>query len=105
SCPSCCCLSLYSIASSSPVVTPSLSLHDALPIFAVFELIDWERAGQFLIDLSLVGNSLFVVVAALLAAGRLSCCSYDKRPAASRSEEHTSELQSPVAIVCRLLLH
>src|SRR5437763_9616577 len=27
-----------------------------------------------------------------------------KRPVASRSEEHTSELQSPMYLVCRLLL-
>src|SRR4051794_41741237 len=27
-----------------------------------------------------------------------------RRPATSRSEEHTSELQSPVHLVCRLLL-
>src|SRR5690348_17793986 len=28
----------------------------------------------------------------------------DRRPASGRSEEHTSELQSPVHLVCRLLL-
>src|SRR5690348_18187846 len=33
------------------------------------------------------------------AAGRAG-----RRPAAGRSEEHTSELQSPVHLVCRLLL-
>src|SRR4051794_41505237 len=32
----------------------------------------------------------------------LYCYHYD--PAAGRSEEHTSELQSPVHLVCRLLL-
>src|SRR2546426_2664122 len=30
--------------------------------------------------------------------------SYTRNPAASRSEEHTSELQSPCNLVCRLLL-
>src|SRR5438876_11292770 len=34
--------------------------------------------------------------------GRGRTCS--GRPAAARSEEHTSELQSPVHLVCRLLL-
>src|SRR6266487_4693946 len=37
---------------------------------------------------------------ALVAAGR----AYVKSEAALRSEEHTSELQSPVHLVCRLLL-
>src|SRR4051794_41341156 len=31
-------------------------------------------------------------------------CSWTRSPAATRSEEHTSELQSPVHLVCRLLL-
>src|SRR5207248_10977567 len=30
--------------------------------------------------------------------------SWDRRPCRSRSEEHTSELQSPYDLVCRLLL-
>src|SRR5205807_10104622 len=35
----------------------------------------------------------------LLRAGRLACARYQRR-----SEEHTSELQSPCNLVCRLLL-
>src|SRR5690348_17792112 len=31
-------------------------------------------------------------------------CGHDPRPHSHRSEEHTSELQSPVHLVCRLLL-
>src|SRR5690348_17422004 len=54
----------------------TLSLHDALPIST------WhtQRVGG-----CLAGGGSF-------------------RPASRRSEEHTSELQSPVQIVCRLLL-
>src|SRR5579863_10784445 len=52
----------------------TLSLHDALPIFAFCDL--------------------------CRAFHRRRC----KIGAGSRSEEHTSELQSPVHLVCRLLL-
>src|SRR5471032_3674918 len=52
----------------------TLSLHDALPI-SFSRLICWRRS-----------------------------CSTDRRFAASRSEEHTSELQSHHDLVCRLLL-
>src|SRR5258708_22217275 len=55
----------------------TLSLHDALPIFAVAIL----RASRF-------PSSLVRI--------RPGLC--------SRSEEHTSELQSPDHLVCRLLL-
>src|SRR5256885_17139800 len=60
----------------------TLSLHDALPI--------WNIWGPF---------------------GRAGSCSAACRsatpgdiPRSSRSEEHTSELQSPCNLVCRLLL-
>src|SRR6267154_4994105 len=41
-----------------------------------------------------------------LARGRLHHAGYHamSTPASKRSEEHTSELQSPVHLVCRLLL-
>src|SRR5690348_17552681 len=38
------------------------------------------------------------------ATGRTHDCRRDQRGASARSEEHTSELQSPVHLVCRLLL-
>src|SRR5260370_31406816 len=38
----------------------------------------------------------------LVRSARQSCCK--RRPAAPRSEEHTSELQSHLNLVCRLLL-
>src|SRR5437763_9980107 len=61
----------------------TLSLHDALPICRV-------AAGPVPI-----GRTLRRYVADLAAQGR------DSR---RRSEEHTSELQSPMYLVCRLLL-
>src|SRR4051794_41342473 len=60
----------------------TLSLHDALPIW---------RAGA--------------VAAPLAVAGRDPRRAARARdPREHRSEEHTSELQSPVHLVCRLLL-
>src|SRR6266487_6630067 len=60
----------------------TLSLHDALPIYS-------GQAGQ-----------------RLLSKGRATATAGEVPwdPPAVRSEEHTSELQSPVHLVCRLLL-
>src|SRR5436189_4449924 len=55
----------------------TLSLHDALPIW-------WNRLADVCSDLAMRGLSI----------GR----------SIARSEEHTSELQSPMYLVCRLLL-
>src|SRR5256885_10901642 len=68
----------------------TLSLHDALPIYAPRPAAAWRRDDRVRPS----GSRLPVrprAPAAPLAAGR-------------RSEEHTSELQSPCNLVCRLLL-
>src|SRR5438477_10790320 len=78
--PPCCTLTFFfHDAASTEIYT--LSLHDALPIYS-----DEGRAAA-------VGPA---------AAG----CAASRAPpgACSRSEEHTSELQSHVNLVCRLLL-
>src|SRR2546426_12778258 len=62
----------------------TLSLHDALPI-----LPDGGRSGQ---RGRAPGRATQDLSAAVRGTGR------------SRSEEHTSELQSPCNLVCRLLL-
>src|ERR1039457_7734658 len=53
----------------------TLSLHDALPISTIFSTAKFSRTK-----------------------------SWPDRPRLCRSEEHTSELQSPCNLVCRLLL-
>src|SRR5256885_13241728 len=63
----------------------TLSLHDALPIYDVAAL-GSER------DLDGVGENVDAAQHALAGI------------AVKRSEEHTSELQSPCNLVCRLLL-
>src|SRR2546429_3262601 len=67
----------------------TLSLHDALPILA-------REARKLSRDLGLVSRSLVLARAREPAPGFIqpSC----------RSEEHTSELQSRLHLVCRLLL-
>src|SRR5258708_38811896 len=67
----------------------TLSLHDALPILYWFcRAIVARRAG----------------VDPFVSLGRASWGRDLSRPADRRSEEHTSELQSPDHLVCRLLL-
>src|SRR5437763_13725216 len=77
-----------------PLFTPSttpqlytLSLHDALPIFNLY----YGAADS---SIALAHGS----IRSLLAW--LDDCEYSR----ARSEEHTSELQSPMYLVCRLLL-
>src|SRR5690348_18120451 len=66
----------------------TLSLHDALPI--------WQRAREVPVpNRAHPAGALARVRRARVA---------ERRQADQRSEEHTSELQSPVHLVCRLLL-
>src|SRR5690606_41475359 len=72
----------------------SLSLHDALPI-------SWKRLRGMDIGLT---NPTVVLWAAVDPDGRLVIYDEFYRTGATRSEEHTSELQSRENLVCRLLL-
>src|SRR5260221_14209741 len=67
----------------------TLSLHDALPIWIGAGILCGAVNGFFV---AYVGMPSFVVTLGMLAIAR------------SRSEEHTSELQSHSDLVCRLLL-
>src|SRR5256885_9278378 len=67
----------------------TLSLHDALPISGT--TIHARRRSQCQALLS-------------VSAGRRRLFGRVQTPRAVRSEEHTSELQSPCNLVCRLLL-
>src|SRR5256885_7243908 len=63
----------------------TLSLHDALPISQKWSSIPPSASGP--------GSH-----------GGSSSCGSSKKIRSTRSEEHTSELQSPCNLVCRLLL-
>src|SRR5690348_18072321 len=64
----------------------TLSLHDALPI---------SRA---------LGRGVCAVPGPVTSSASVGCHALLRGDATLRSEEHTSELQSPVHLVCRLLL-
>src|SRR5205807_10411219 len=103
-------VAIFFCTDTAPTRIYSLSLHDALPISAVTArfagvLLHWEDFGTgnarrilerhrgrictFNDDMQ--GTGATVLAAALSGTRR-------------RSEEHTSELQSPCNLVCRLLL-
>src|SRR5690242_21462201 len=67
----------------------TLSLHDALPIY-----------GHAVQHAAILALELQRDLGAVLDRGDLLA----QRPPGQRSEEHTSELQSHVNLVCRLLL-
>src|SRR5437763_5163585 len=70
-----------------PILT--LSLHDALPIFSNVSVA--------------LGPNKVAQLAELLSFASPICLAPSTAPL-WRSEEHTSELQSPMYLVCRLLL-
>src|SRR5688500_19316383 len=74
----------------------SLSLHDALPIS-----VQWSRPGMTTLRNPFIsGDQLDEKLQAAFEANILAALLED----VGRSEEHTSELQSPCNLVCRLLL-
>src|SRR5207248_9850161 len=85
----------------------TLSLHDALPIFLPIRVIEEANPDWRLLSWTL---ALVVIAFSLLAFARLGgrgWVSHFAFPVCFplvRSEEHTSELQSPYDLVCRLLL-
>src|SRR5690348_17885283 len=77
---------------SAPTRIYTLSLHDALPIYE-----EGVTAIEYGLLAALVGLGI-TVGATALGDGLSNAFN------SIRSEEHTSELQSPVHLVCRLLL-
>src|SRR5687768_17867793 len=77
----------------------TLSLHDALPISRAQRLFEIERC----LDLASRFDQIAIrsIDARQAMKGRRFVCPITNR---DRSEEHTSELQSRLHLVCRLLL-
>src|SRR3989454_6290979 len=84
-------LSLFFFNDTATTEIYTLSLHDALPILPWRYLADWVRGTVRMYTESATRKRTATLNA---VTGR----------SASRSEEHTSELQSPCNLVCRLLL-
>src|SRR5207248_6433052 len=97
------------VPSSAPAPTQlsPLSLHDALPI-SVLRTASAAPATSGTSGPITTRSARQLVASSAMAAGPAtftpSCSASDAIPALPRSEEHTSELQSPYELVCRLLL-
>src|SRR5256885_11719553 len=80
----------------------TLSLHDALPIYREFGVVHKchvaDRVGARVGGVSVEPRTIRSDEMPLLLLSR------SRTRAHTRSEEHTSELQSPCNLVCRLLL-
>src|SRR5690348_18224646 len=87
---SCCLLFFFNDTATTEIYT--LSLHDALPICCTSHSLLSSLPLLFLASALLPETPLLFLL--LLSSSWLM----------HRSEEHTSELQSPVHLVCRLLL-
>src|SRR5437764_8357919 len=81
---------------TAPTGLYTLSLHDALPIYD-----DRILVGDELVAVG-TRQTLESVTADMEVARRRLADQFESF--AARSEEHTSELQSPMYLVCRLLL-
>src|SRR5207248_9888400 len=88
---------LFSFAASALPVLYTLSLHDALPISYLSGPLPRHVPGA-------VQRGAYVPERSRGARASAATSSQHLRWPRSRSEEHTSELQSPYDLVCRLLL-
>src|SRR5438876_7402695 len=93
-----------SLGSAAPATTElyTLSLHDALPIFA--EGASLGRKAKSAARLSAASGVMVWGAGTGPASITMTRSRAPTLTAGPRSEEHTSELQSPVHLVCRLLL-
>src|SRR5256885_7466384 len=80
----------------------TLSLHDALPISFVLEGVEENAVFHFFEDF--YGDAAGDVNAAERQDFQGEISGFGAVDGGPRSEEHTSELQSPCNLVCRLLL-
>src|SRR5207244_11704692 len=97
----------------APPALHALSLHDALPIFAAAALgynvwwvtaIGQETAQKAMRPLLGVPEELSIIDIFCFGPAAKTPYKRWKKKLDERSEEHTSELQSPDHLVCRLLL-
>src|SRR2546422_2412083 len=91
----CVCLCFFFFNDTATTEIYTLSLHDALPIFSI------TASGQLALQGPVFGASL--TGHANVTSGVLYFADLVQKRIV-RSEEHTSELQSRLHLVCRLLL-
>src|SRR5437762_7124502 len=94
------------ITHRTPAKIYTLSLHDALPIFQNQNAGAFSNHESIAIQFKRTRRVLRIVVASRQSAHRSKSGHTHRRNSrfSARSEEHTSELQSPMYLVCRLLL-
>src|SRR5699024_12329950 len=97
------------LPSTPPSLLYTLSLHDALPISAVVLLLTTPIAISSAIRPEITSAVVSPGTATISmpteqTAVIASNFSIESTPALTRSEEHTSELQSRFDLVCRLML-
>src|SRR5205807_9528054 len=98
----------------SPTESSTLSLHDALPIWVFAATVNASRELYDVFASPIVSRSdklsLLDALIARLNIGQMTAnllrimLKHYRLHYVARSEEHTSELQSPCNLVCRLLL-
>src|SRR5207244_10979184 len=97
-------LRFFFVPSSSTTVIYTLSLHDALPIFQLLIVFSWWRrqlSGSGTVR-GIMRSIYLIFMHRLFFICRI--ITITQFWIKLRSEEHTSELQSPDHLVCRLLL-
>src|SRR5438876_8859321 len=94
---------LFSSTDTAPTALYTLSLHDALPISAEVEVAVVPAERGIAVELDLQGGHPRARPP-LVRAQHHGHGPVQVPRRCHRSEEHTSELQSPVHLVCRLLL-
>src|SRR5438876_5228199 len=82
----------------------TLSLHDALPIWRIDERPSQLRLGDAVLVEGLGEGPQRLRRGGVVPLPRVARDDDVLAAGGARSEEHTSELQSPVHLVCRLLL-
>src|SRR5205807_10032896 len=101
------CLFFFFITHLTTTDIYTLSLHDALPISPILSLVfdSANEPGQkfsFFLFLHVIQERILIFGRSEKTDGNLAYASVFRIEC--RSEEHTSELQSPCNLVCRLLL-
>src|SRR5205823_14766216 len=99
--------SSFPFTDPTTTATYTLSLHDALPISSSSNSLRARfgpSPGNRVISTSPGGKLALSLTAAGIAPSAESASTFSWIVAPTRSEEHTSELQSLAYLVCRLLL-
>src|SRR5207244_12479081 len=98
-------LSCFSLTAPSPTDIYTLSLHDALPISRrLRRRSSGSRRGGRRCQLERLCSCPTLLLSSYMRANSGGGGLRPARTRSTRSEEHTSELQSPDHLVCRLLL-